>query len=327
MDGELARLVAEQRGFFFRAQALDCGYSEREVATLLRARDWVRIRRGAYAERTFVESLDVAGRHVLTVRAVVAALAEPVVVTNHSALAVQGVPLWGVDLGEVHVHRGFGQTSRREAGVVHHLGDLPDDEILEVDGLLVTVAERSVIDSGRVLPFGAGVVLADGAKHALPFDADRAAAILERQRDWTGSMSASRALLFSDGRAATVGESRCRVMMARLGLPAPTLQQPICGPTGALIGTTDLYIEQYQTAVEFDGRQKYGRALYERTQSLTEVDLGAVVWEEKRREDQIRDEGHEMVRIVWSELDGRDHTVRTRFLRAFARQTRRRPGA
>lgn len=327
MYGELARVVAEQHGFFFRAQALDCGYSEGEVATLVRSKEWTRLRRGAYVERAYLETLDAAGLHVLTVRAVVAALDRPVVVTNHSALAVQGVPLWGVDLDEVHVHRADGQTSRREAGVVHHLGHLPEAEITEVDDLLVTIAERSVVDSGRVLPFEAGVVLADGAKHRLRFDADRASAILESQRSWTGSLPACRALAFSDGRAETVGESRCRVLMARIGLPAPELQVPIHSASGALIATTDLYVDEYRTAVEFDGKLKYGRALYEQSQSLGEVDLGAVVWQEKRREDQIRDEGHEVVRVVWSELDGRDQTVRTRFLKAFARNAARRPGA
>ena len=38
-----------------------------------------------------------------------------VVATGHSALAVHGVPLWGVALNELHVHRDGGRSSRREA--------------------------------------------------------------------------------------------------------------------------------------------------------------------------------------------------------------------
>ena len=50
MDGELGRLAAAQGGFVFRWQALEAGWSPRSVDTLLRRREWVRIRRGAYAE-------------------------------------------------------------------------------------------------------------------------------------------------------------------------------------------------------------------------------------------------------------------------------------
>lgn len=327
MHGDLARVTAQQRGFFYRWQALDCGYGDKEVAALLRSKEWYRIRRGAYAPRALVESLDEAGLHVLTVRAVVGNLDGLVVVTHHSSLAVLGVPLWGVDLAQVHVHRAEGQTSRRDAGVVHHLGPLPDAQIREVDGLLVTAPERSVVDCGRTVSFEAAVVLADGAKRQLTFDEECAEEILDDQRDWPGSVKAGRVLRFSDKRAATVGESRCRVLMARIGIPKPELQKRINDRDGTLIGFTDFYIEEYETVAEFDGKLKYGRALYEKSKRIEDVDLGEVVWQEKRREDSIRDEGNEMVRIVWSELDGRDTVVRNRFHAAFERFTRRRPAS
>lgn len=324
MDGDLGRLVADQRGFFFRWQALDCGYGEREVAQRLRAGEWVAIRRGAYAERSTVEGLDAAGRHVLTVRAAVHNLDGLVVVSHASALAVLGVPLWGVDFGTVHVHRESGRSSRTEAGVVHHRGELGSEELIEVDGLLVTVPERAVIDAARRESFEAGVVLADGALRELSFDMNRAREIVERQRDWAGSGKAERVLRFSDGAAATVGESRSRVMMARIGLPKPQLQRPYFRRDGSVFAHVDFYIEEYDTAGEFDGKQKYGRAFYERTGRLVPVDLGDVLWQEKRREDDIREHGSEVVRWVWFELDGHDAGLRARFQRAFARNGRRR---
>ena len=75
--------------------------------------------------------------------------------------------------------------------------------------------------------------------------------------------------------------------------------------------------------MEFDGKLKYGRALYEQTGRIEDVDLGDVVWQEKRREDSFRDYGHEVARLVWSELDGHDTQVRARLERAFARGSRR----
>ena len=137
MDGELARTAAAQGGFFYRWQALDCGISESEVAARLRHQDWVKLRRGAYAPAALVASLSPEAHHALLARAVVGNLTGQVVVTGYSALAIRGVPLWGVDLSQVHVHRDGGRSSRRAAGVVHHTGPMGPAEISDVDGMLL----------------------------------------------------------------------------------------------------------------------------------------------------------------------------------------------
>jgi len=98
-----------------------------------------------------------------------------------------------------------------------------------------------------------------------------------------------------------------------------------CRPDGEIYARTDFWIEAHQTVGEFDGKVKYGRALYEQSGDLGDVDLGAVLFAEKRREDDIRTDGAEVVRWTWSELDGHDRTIRGRFEAAFARAARRRP--
>ena len=324
MEGELARAAAAQGGFFYRWQALDCGYSENDVGARLRRKEWVKLRRGAYAPATLVSALTAGALHALLVRAVVGNLAGEVFVTGHSALAVRGVPLWGVDLREVHVHRDHGRSSRRDAGVVHHTGPLDQSEVDHLDGLLVASTERGLLDACRSESFEAGVVMADGIRRLCPFDLDLAFAILEQQRDWAGSIAASQVLRFSDPLAATVGESRGRVLMARIGVPKPMLQHSVRDSRGGLIGVCDFYLPANDTVAEFDGKLKYGRALYEQSGEVKDVDLSEVLWQEKRREDLIRDQGHEVVRFVWSELDGRDAQVHARFLRAFQRAARRR---
>jgi hypothetical protein len=207
---------------------------------------------------------------------------------------------------------------------VHHVGPIGPDEIDRVDGLSLASPERGLLDACRSETFETGVVMADGVRRMTKFDLERAHEILERQRDWAGSITVSQVLRFSDPRAASVGESRGRVLLARIGMPAPVLQRPIVDGGGGLIGVCDFYIEAHATVAEFDGKVKYGRALYERTNQVDEVDLSEVLWKEKRREDRMRDQGHEMVRFVWSDLDGRDGQVRARFLRAFERAARRR---
>jgi hypothetical protein len=323
VDGELARICARQGGFVFRWQARDCGYSDDAIAVKLRGKEWVRLRRGAYALAAHWHRLAPEQRHVLVFRAVAARLDGQVVAAGQTALAVLGVPLWGVALDQIHVHREEARSSRAEAGVTHHPGELDADDIREVDGLLVAAPRRAIVDAARSVSFEAGVVLADGTLRLLLPEVDEAMDVLEGQRDWPGSIQASRVLKFSDGRAATVGESRGRVLIARVGLPAPDLQRRIVGPRGDLIAITDYYFDGLDTAGEFDGRLKYSRELYEKSNRHDEeVNLGDVVWREKRREDAVRDEGNEMVRIVWHELDGHDGTVKARFLRAFGRATR-----
>lgn len=325
MEGELARVCAQQGGFVLRWQALACGYSDDAIASKLRGKEWIRLRRGSYAVAAHWQRLDPGQRHVLIFRAAAARLDGQVVAAGPTALAALGVPLWGVALDTIHVHREEVRSSRTEAGVAHHPGALATDEIREVDGLLVAAPARAIVDAARIVSFETGVVLADGTRRLFLPQADEAMEVLERQRDWPGSIQASRVLKFSDGRAATVGESRGRVMIARLGLPAPDLQRRIVGGRGELIAITDYYFDGFDTAGEFDGRLKYGRELYETSNRHDEdVDLGDVVWREKRREDAVRDEGNEMVRVVWHELDGHDGPVRARFLRAFGRATRMR---
>ena len=324
MDGDLSRIASAQYGVFFRDQALDCGYRDTEIAALVREGDWVRLRRGAYATREAAEADGPAGLHVLTVRAATHQLSGLVVVTGASALAVLDVPVWGVPLDRAHVHREPGKTSRSEAGVTHHVGPLPDDQVLEVRGLLVASPAWGLVAAARAASFEAGVVMADGVRRIHHVEVAELKDVAECQRDWAGSVKANRVIDFSDPRAATVGESRGRVLIARLGLPAPDLQRRIEDTDGRLIGISDFYFDEYRTAGEFDGRLKYGRELYESSGRLDELDLGEVLWREKRREDAFRDHGHEVVRFVWSELDGRDALLRARFLRAFERGARRR---
>jgi hypothetical protein len=65
---------------------------------------------------------------------------------------------------------------------------------------------------------------------------------------------------------------------------------------GDLAGRTDFAWEADRLVGEFDGRIKYGRLL------RPGQDPGDAVFEEKRREDLIRDEGWRMVRWVWGDL-------------------------
>jgi len=101
---------------------------------------------------------------------------------------------------------------------------------------------------------------------------------------------------FSDGRSESVGESRSRVVLDRLGLAPSALQWEVRRPDGGLVARTDFAWEDCRVVGEFDGRIKYGRLL------RPGQDPGDAVFEEKRREDAVRDEGWEVVRWTWGDL-------------------------
>jgi hypothetical protein len=111
-----------------------------------------------------------------------------------------------------------------------------------------------------------------------------------------GSRAATRAVTFADGRSESVGESRSRVLLHRLGLAPSALQRTIHSASGLFLGRADFAWEDERVVGEFDGRVKYGRA------RRPGHDPADVVFEEKRREDAIRDEDWGVVRWTWSDL-------------------------
>jgi hypothetical protein len=320
MDPLLAGVAGAQGGLFYRWQALECGYRSADVARLAR-REWHRVRRGAYVERHLWNSLDPAGRHLLMIRAVVGALGDDVVVSHTSAVVVHGLPVWGQPLDEVWVTRASDGSSRREGGVRHEKNGLSERDVTIVQGLRVTVPDRSVIDYARQSSLESGVVTADAALHRGLVDQESLLDTLEQQRDWPGSVTARRAVQFANPRAESVGESRSRFLFAELGLPSPKTQVTIRDETGQIVGRVDFLFLEECTVGEFDGRMKYGRALAE--PNAEPMDPGEVVYREKLREEALRDLGYEVGRLVWADLEYARQAVGARFRRAFARAARR----
>ena len=84
-----------------RREAVTAGWSDDELGRLVRAGDLTRLRRGAYVDS--VLPADEAAVHGLLVRATVAGLRRPAVVSHQSAAVLHGLPLWDVPLDRVHV--------------------------------------------------------------------------------------------------------------------------------------------------------------------------------------------------------------------------------
>lgn len=215
-------------------------------------------------------------------------------------------------LDRAHVTRRPKAWTHRGGVLLVHVARLRDDEVTEVDGLPVTNPVRTALDLARSLPFESAVVALDAALHE-----GIVAPQLLRERLFDiagtpGSRSGARAVRFADGRSESVGESRSRVLLHRLGLAPSALQFRVIGADGRVLAHTDFAWEDQRVIGEFDGRVKYGGLLKPGQHP------GDVVFREKLREDAIRDEGWGAVRWVWSQL-ARPSRLAVRLRRAFVR--------
>jgi hypothetical protein len=292
-----------------RRDAVLRGWTDDELGRLVRGGELARLRRGAYVNGVLPR--DVAARHRLLVHATLAGLRRPAVVSHQSAAVLLDLPLWDVALDRVHVTRRPPAWNDASGVLVCHVARLRDDEIVDLDGLRVTSPVRTALDLARSLPHEAAVVVLDAALHRGSISQETLQARLFDLAGTPGSRSAARAVLFADGRSESVGESRSRVVLHRWGLGPSALQFEV--PTdGGVVGRTDFVWETERVVGEFDGRIKYGRLL------RPGQDPGDAVFEEKRREDLIRDDGWRVVRWVWAELQT-PHRLAARVRRSLGR--------
>ena len=298
-----------------RADALARGFSDDELAAQVRRGDLVRVQRGSYVHSPAVPT-DPAARHRLTVAATVGGLRAAGFVSHASAAALHGLPLWNVRLDRVHVLRRPPANGSGSARVHLHIARVHDDELVPMDDVLVTDVTRTVVDVARSEAFESAVILADAALASGATTADGLAHCLACMGQVPGTRRAARVLAFADGASESVGESRSRVLMHRLGLPAPDLQVRVLRADRSLVGRCDFGWRSHRTLGEFDGRVKYGRLLKPGQAA------GDVVFEEKLREDELRDLRWQVVRWTWADLSP-GGVVAERLRRAFERNGRR----
>jgi hypothetical protein len=98
-------------------------------------------------------------RYLDRIRAVVATRrrSDPVV-SHQSAAVLLGLPLWDVALDRVHVTRAPPAWTDRSGVLCGHVARLRSDEIIELDGVLVTDPVRTALDLARSLRHEAAVV-------------------------------------------------------------------------------------------------------------------------------------------------------------------------
>jgi hypothetical protein len=273
----------------------------RHLARLERAGELERIARGAYVPTSDWAPLDSRQQYILRISAVVRTRRSRVVVSHWSAAAIHGLPSLATWPREVHIVGPRGTGAKNQAGIVKHALDLVDEDVVEIDGMLVTSVARTVVDLAVTESFMAAVAVADRALHVDRFGAhpqlasrDELRQAWERARPMRAHRRSLRAVEFAEERADSVLESVSRVTMLIIGCPKPQLQQPQFDSMGR-IGDTDFGWLEYNAVGEADGDEKYLNPAMRRGRSAERV-----VIDEKERENRIRAIPRSIARWRWA---------------------------
>lgn len=307
--------IAQHRGgYILRPDLLDLGFDDRQIRGALREGLIVRLRNGTYAPQSHDE-LTPEAKHRLLAFAVQDKLPSGIVLSHQSAAVIHTRVSYGLDLGTVHVTRRGGMTARNEAGVVHHGGLLPDEDIVEIDGHLLVAPARAALETAVVAGTEAGLVQTSFVLRS-GTSADELHERLEQMARWPGVTKVRLAVVWASAECESVGEARSLYMFRMGGLPVPRMQVEYIDAAGRVVGRVDFAWDDFWHVGEFDGLFKYGRL-----NPYGGGELGQAVVDEKRREDCLRELGMGMSRWVWADLHSPVATCRR--IRAAMEQSRR----
>ena len=264
----------------------------------------MRFRRGYYTFSDVWAATTPEGKHLTRARAVLDSLGEAVVLSHVSACLVAGVDVWGIPLDRVHVTRLDGGAGRIEADVVHHEGFVSANEVVAVDGVRILRPARCVLEAATRGTSEQGLVMLNSALHKQLCTLEELGDQFDLMAHWPHMRHLHVPIRMCTSKAESVGESRGLWLFWEQHLPAPAMQHEVFNSRGLLIGRTDWAWPKHRGLGEFDGRVKYGRLL------KPGQDPGEVVFEEKRREDELREATNAwMVRLLWSDYDVPNRTA------------------
>jgi very-short-patch-repair endonuclease len=227
------------------------------------------------------------------------------VYSHTSAARLHRLFLWNAD-DLIHILLRV-RPSRERLGkdVRGHSRPYAASEVTTIGKLRVTALERTVVDCGMMLDYRQALILVD---HALRLGAnlDLMNAMADGLSRRSGVRNLRLALANADIRAESAGETLTRELLARLKLPVPEPQVEIQSRLGR--HRLDFAWREKKVALEFDGKVKY----------FDYAPTADVLFQERRREKALTEEGWLFVRVEWRDLF-REQEFKNRILDALRR--------
>jgi hypothetical protein len=310
MNDRLRAIAAANSGVFTIGDARSSGFSDERIERLVRVGTWTRLRRGTFAEAAVIAACNDAQRHALDVAAAQRRIKRPTVASHHSALVLHGVPLLDSPT-RVALASDVGRSKTYD-GVSVSVAALPAAHLHPglLYGVAVVSLARALVDVARTRPLREALVPMDAALARLRVTKDDLRACLAMCNDWPGASAAMRVIEFAEPKTESPAESLSRVMFVEHDIEMPEPQAWIFDGD-VPIYRLDFYWRRLRVIGEVDGKAKL------------ESGDPTVLWEEKRREDYLREDDRDMVR--WSYRDTRYRTAPTaaRIRAKLARAARR----
>lgn len=280
-----------------RKELLAEGHNDKTLARALANGTLRRPRTGAYVDGALWDRLTAEQRFALRVRAAHLQSKTDVVIAYTAPLPFHDCPMWGLDLGEVHLTRPDGKAGRSEAGIRQHCARLIPGDVEEAYGMQMTTPMRAALEVTTLASVPAGMAVMSYFLHRGDFTIQAA-----RERyangmtQWPNSLRTDLVLRLSDARLESIGECRAYHAIWSQGLPLPILQYEVFHD-GVLVARLDFALPDHRIWIEFDGRVKYEKYVPD-GQSVVDV-----VLREKQREDLVRElTGWRCLRITWADL-------------------------
>jgi hypothetical protein len=307
----ILRSSAEARsGLFTTVEAKHAGYRPSEIRNLCASGLWVRLRRGVLiTAEDLARAVRQGRRHRIDCLAILTSLDRPTALISHASAA----RLWQLPTPEPDdptIRLTDPDQWRQGQDWRMTCAPLQSDERWRSGPLRLTSAPRTLVDCAREWPLDDAVVAIDAAVLATRTTVEEVRARAAAIHHWPGAARAVRAAALADGRAESPLETRGRLRMVGAGLPPTDLQVEIRSG-GRLIAVVDAWYEEAAVAVEFDGRIKYTDPWRDRSPQQ-------VLWDEKRREDELRALDIRVVRIAEADLGARWPGVEARLGQSLA---------
>jgi hypothetical protein len=309
----LQKLLADQGGVFRRSQAIEIGYSRREIDGCLRSGRWSLIQRGIYSTADIISGR-VGNPYLTQCAARRLVLGEDSVVSHESAAVLHQLPLLDKAPDVVRLTVSTAATPTRGQLEGRYVAALPAEHRGVLEGVPLTTPARTVIDLARIRTPDAALVTADGALW-LGMDRLELIDVLDTCAGWPGIGQARAVALMATRWSESALESLARLWFRRQGLTLPEPQLTIRDGDGRWLARVDFVWPEHRTVCEMDGRLKYVGVAADADVARRERAL----WDEKRREDRIRDVGLEVVRGYWSDRSDNGAALAERLRRAFVR--------
>ncbi|MGO4804259.1 type IV toxin-antitoxin system AbiEi family antitoxin domain-containing protein [Arthrobacter sp. 2MCAF15] len=289
-------------------QLLDLGYGSRAIRSLLDAGTLVRLRHGCYIRTSLWQAQSSAARS----RQLIYAHAHATRTTSTGAFLyshtsgarLRHLYLWDVD-DRIHLLQKVHPSNERHGKDVRcHTRPFAEHDVAVVNGLRTTSLERTTADCAMMLGYRQALILTD---NALRLGADRAAlqAMADALDGRRGIRTFRRVLASADPRSESPGETLTRELILRFRIRPPELQLEVSSRAGR--HRLDFAWKEEKVALEFDGKIKY----------FDYSPTAEVLFEERRREKALTEEGWLFVRVEWKDLF-REQEFKNRLLSALA---------